>query len=1375
MKNIHLRFKCHLISAALMAFFLNSALGQVATLQNWTSVYHGTISTQQNINYPVQTGSDENRVLVVAVASARQATGSVTVNLTYGGQPLTTVNGDMGTATIKQHTALYYLNESGLDAAANTTLAFTVSGGTNGNTDVMVAVFDNVKQDSPIAGSQNYSSGTTPVQNFSFASPLSLNAYGHAVEVVSGYLSSYNQSLTITYAPDWTMVLEQYAAVNFGLGGISVRNGIAGRSVLNLYTTDNSPTSFSRAALASMTGVSLNYQMPPAPTIQASNVTFSGVTSSSMTINWTPGNGTNRIVLVKQGSAVDSDPVNETTYTASDIFGSGSQIGTGNYVVYNGTGNSVTLLNLDGNTTYHVAVYEFSGPPGLEYYLTTILPARGSQLTAPETALTDDYRSGASGNWGIAATWQTFDGTSWVPAGTPPNSASGIITIRDGHTVTITEAVAADQVVIESQGQVTVNPSITWTIDNGTDAVDCNVNGTINNSGTISTTGVLTFNNGSEYNHTGNGGTIPTATWDANSTCSITGITNSALTGFGQIFGNFIWNCGSQTPSSVVPMNSDVTVQGDFTLMNTGSGRLAITDGNTTKTITISGNFYQSGGTFDLNNGLPSTAANYLKVARNFSFTGGTITESSSSGSGVIVFNGNGTPQIFTSGGNLNQNIDFRVESGAYLQMGTGINPSKITDSKGTFALLSGSTLGITDRFGITASATGSGGGNIQVTGTRSFDPGASYIYNGSGTQHTNNGLPSTVNSLVFNNSSGTIFFDAAHIITNDFSIMSGSKANLGTFTHTTGALVLGGSGQQGGSYGGTGSGADYVLPEYFADAPGLVVNGSTPGTWLGITTDWNAGANWIGGVPTDQTNAKIYAHAANQPLISGTTTALSNSVTINSGASLTIDNTGKATFSSLVNNGNLYLNSNAAGIASLITGTYSGSGNTNIQLYLTGGEAGTGAYRWHYISSPVTPTLSAGIFEAQTSDLAQFIEGNYTGLTEEGWIASDGYIYSTGTYGTGFDNLLPGKGYNYWNDADYTFTFGGSLNTAALNNIPLSYSGESPGSETYGFNLLGNPFFCGISWDVISESVDFPANTSKSVFFTKDNVQYTYSNGVGIPEGTTGHIPPMQGFFVKTSSSGNNLTIPLNAREHNTTQRYKGSYSGIPLIRLSISENGSSDETVIRFDNLAKSGIDYDFDAVRLTGINGIPSIASKSGNTAMIINGLPFPDPVTEVPLILNLSPTKDGFHSIRATQIEGLGNYYIYLIDNKNKVTVSLNNNPEYRFYSTGGISDDRFILRITDTGAEGETKTTENKPFNIYSALKFINIQTLNDDWDGISGTIKISLLTGSVISSVSGQEFNKTSIIKVPEPARPGIYIVELQSGSKKYTTRIVIR
>jgi len=116
------------------------------------------------------------------------------------------------------------------------------------------------------------------------------------------------------------------------------------------------------------------------PTLPATDVTFSAIRAGSMTLSWTPGNGSGSIVLMKQDSAVNGTPVDGLTYTPGSKFGSGEQIGTGNYVVYAGSGSSVTVTGLRPSNTYYVAVYEFNNVPRFqaENYL-TINPATGSQ------------------------------------------------------------------------------------------------------------------------------------------------------------------------------------------------------------------------------------------------------------------------------------------------------------------------------------------------------------------------------------------------------------------------------------------------------------------------------------------------------------------------------------------------------------------------------------------------------------------------------------------------------------------------------------------------------------------------------------------------------------------------------------------------------------------------------------------------------------------------------------------------------------------------------------------------------------------------------------------------------------------------------------
>lgn len=116
------------------------------------------------------------------------------------------------------------------------------------------------------------------------------------------------------------------------------------------------------------------------PTTQATAVTFTSVTSTTFSVNWTNGNGASHLVLIKSGSAVNSNPVDGVSYTAINSFGGGSEIGTGNYVVYSGTANTVNVTGLQPNTAYYVAVYEYNGSAGTESYLTTT-PATGNRTT----------------------------------------------------------------------------------------------------------------------------------------------------------------------------------------------------------------------------------------------------------------------------------------------------------------------------------------------------------------------------------------------------------------------------------------------------------------------------------------------------------------------------------------------------------------------------------------------------------------------------------------------------------------------------------------------------------------------------------------------------------------------------------------------------------------------------------------------------------------------------------------------------------------------------------------------------------------------------------------------------------------------------------
>ena len=236
-------------------------MAQGSTLQNWTPLYNNVSTSQQTISYSVPAGSGSNRMLMVAIASSQSSAASRTVSISYGGQNLTLAAGNMDVTTIRQHTAIYYLNEAGLDLASNSNLVFTVSNGTTRVTTVWAAVFDYVNQSSPITNTQNYSNASA-VSTFSFGTNLTVNASNQAIVVISSVRNNNTGSRTTTYPTNFSLVDEETWSTTDG-----VRNGVANRTIPSTNTTDACAVTFSGNALPSMTGVSIN--LCAAPTANA--------------------------------------------------------------------------------------------------------------------------------------------------------------------------------------------------------------------------------------------------------------------------------------------------------------------------------------------------------------------------------------------------------------------------------------------------------------------------------------------------------------------------------------------------------------------------------------------------------------------------------------------------------------------------------------------------------------------------------------------------------------------------------------------------------------------------------------------------------------------------------------------------------------------------------------------------------------------------------------------------------------------------------------------------------------------------------------------------------------------------------------------------
>ncbi len=543
---------------------------------------------------------------------------------------------------------------------------------------------------------------------------------------------------------------------------------------------------------------------PPIPVSGPTNLTFTNVSASSMTLNWTAATPTTGIVRYVVQRSADGG----ITYPVSTNVALGT--------------NTLVVTGLSPSTSYTYRVVAVS--EGVES-----APASASQSTNAPTTYTWIATSGT-------ASWVTP--TSWSPDRTTPdatdilnfsNGGSSIVTSIPTQTVgnivfsnnTTANFQAASTATLTSGG-LTI-PSGSTLMSNGTTAAltiafssgavntiggrleisntGTPANGitfansvtTITSAGTLAaggsvaatvtgTTSTLVINGTYEHNYTTVSGTIPTATWAATSNLNINSFTsNTSLpTGLiGQTFGNLTWNCTAQTGNISLGGNS-ITCAGTFTMTSTNTGSLRL--GASLNGVIATNNFIQTGGTIDCSS---STGSSIIRVSGTFNQSGGTITETGT-GSGNIEFNGV-LAQSVTLGGTISNTINYRINNNA------GITLS------GTMAITTGAGLRISS-----TAATPISGGTLTYTGNTTLTYDAS-----SGAQTvTANEFPwsNGPNNLTINNTSTspnnvvTIPFDRTvngtltmtsgdiNISSNNLTLGTSTSA-LGTLSYTAGAI----------------------------------------------------------------------------------------------------------------------------------------------------------------------------------------------------------------------------------------------------------------------------------------------------------------------------------------------------------------------------------------------------------------------------------------------------------------------------------------------------------------------------------------------------------------------------------------------------------
>ncbi|MFN4123736.1 MAG: hypothetical protein ACK4GL_10595, partial [Flavobacteriales bacterium] len=291
------------------------------------------------------------------------------------------------------------------------------------------------------------------------------------------------------------------------------------------------------------------------------------------------------------------------------------------------------------------------------------------------------FQSVASGNWNTTATWEVADNPGFTGAAAatfaPNSSNSAGIWVRNGHTVTVSTVVNADELTVDAGGILSVSAAGNFTITDAVASTDFVANGTFNVAGICAFSagaGVelndqvnVTSNNftslatvsvggSAVYNHNVNGGSIVTATWNAGSKLEITGITSSNLSGgLGQLFWDVEWNCPNQSQAINVAAAPFNTIANDFIVTNTNGFELRFFSGNTGGTVTINRDLIVNGGLLSLASGASvSTSTVVVNVGRNVEINAGQIGTGGATNTTASNLTFNIAGNLLLDGGNLN-------------------------------------------------------------------------------------------------------------------------------------------------------------------------------------------------------------------------------------------------------------------------------------------------------------------------------------------------------------------------------------------------------------------------------------------------------------------------------------------------------------------------------------------------------------------------------------------------------------------------------------------------------------------------------------------------------------------------------------------------
>ena len=358
--------------------------------------------------------------------------------------------------------------------------------------------------------------------------------------------------------------------------------------------------------------------------------------------------------------------------------------------------------------------------------------------------------------------------------------------------------------------------------------------------------------------------------------------------------------------------------------------------------------------------------------------------------------------------------------------------------------------------------------------------------------------------------------------------------------------------------------------------------------------------------------------------------------------------------------------------------------------------------------------------------------------------------------------SVLQGSGSNM-------ISFAGSLNNGNQN---INVINSSPGDDSFGWNLVGNPYPCTIDWD--AESGWSLTNVDPTAYsYNSGSGSYsTWSSATGTGTGSgSPYITSAQGFFVHASGNGS-LAMTNEVRVPNTQSFQKTANAEKQLIRIESTNDQFSNDAVLLFFADATDNYDSNYDALKLLATNeDMPEVYFVNNESYLAIdtyheNKLLELTTTNQLIFSMGATPGSTGNVMFKMSEVSGIPNdVYIYLYDALNQTYTNLRT-KEYECHLSNDV-DDRFQLVLTKNAV---SVPEEKLDLNIWTYTKEKTIFIKSSKIFVNQTSVYLYDIAGRLVGNIEMINTDNQDI----EVLSSGTYILKFITGNQIATQKVVV-